>query len=139
MPAKNLNHDAVREALIADGWTITDDPLRLQYGGRDLYVDLGAERNTLTASKADRSIAVEVQSFANPSDIRNLQEAAGQYGMYRIVLRKIDPNRSLYMAIEQEVFEGILSEPLGEAMRLEFGIELLVFDPIEKRVLRWTS
>jgi len=59
--------------------------------------------------------------------------------MYRIVLRKIDPNRSLYMAIEQEVFEGILSEPLGEAMRLEFGIELLVFDPIEKRVLRWTS
>lgn len=31
MPAKNVYHDAVRDALVADGWTI-DDPLRLQVG-----------------------------------------------------------------------------------------------------------
>jgi hypothetical protein len=30
-----------------DGWTITDDPLILSYGSRDLYVDLGAERDMI--------------------------------------------------------------------------------------------
>ena len=52
MPAKNVYHDTVIQALTADGWTITDDPLRLSYGGRDLFVDLGTERLTLAAEKA---------------------------------------------------------------------------------------
>ena len=36
MPARDLFHDAVRNALIKDGWTITHDPFRLSWGGRDL-------------------------------------------------------------------------------------------------------
>ncbi len=44
MPALDLYHDAVKNALLIDGWTITDDPLRLSYGGEDVYVDLGAEK-----------------------------------------------------------------------------------------------
>ena len=42
-------HSSVKNALIKDGWTITDDPLTLSYGGRDLYVDLAAERVTIGA------------------------------------------------------------------------------------------
>lgn len=137
MPAKNLHHDVVRAALIADGWTITDDPLWLQYGGRDLYLDLAAERNTFAAEKEGERIAVEVQSFAKASDIRNLQEATGQYGMYRVVMRKADPQRALFMAVACEVFEGILSEPLGQEMLAEFGIKILIFDPVTQRILRW--
>ncbi|NJL65136.1 MAG: fatty-acid oxidation protein subunit alpha, partial [Methylacidiphilales bacterium] len=38
--------DTVVQALINDGWEITDDPLVLSYGGRELYVDLGAEKTT---------------------------------------------------------------------------------------------
>lgn len=44
MPAKDKLHEAVRNALVRDGWTVTDDPLRLKVPGRLLYVDLGAER-----------------------------------------------------------------------------------------------
>jgi hypothetical protein len=40
VPARNIYHDTVATALTADGWTITDDPLRLSFGGRDLFVDL---------------------------------------------------------------------------------------------------
>ena len=36
MPAKNVYHDAVVQALVADGWTVTDDPLRLTYGDHDM-------------------------------------------------------------------------------------------------------
>ncbi|CCQ59468.1 hypothetical protein CWATWH0005_1292 [Crocosphaera watsonii WH 0005] len=32
MPAKDIYHDAVKNALIKDGWKITDDPLILSIG-----------------------------------------------------------------------------------------------------------
>jgi hypothetical protein len=32
MPAKDIYHDHVKEALEKDGWTITDDPYKLEYG-----------------------------------------------------------------------------------------------------------
>jgi hypothetical protein len=44
MPAKDLFHDAVKHALLREGWVITHDPLSLKVGRKDLFVDLGAER-----------------------------------------------------------------------------------------------
>lgn len=44
MPAKDIYHDAVKNALIKDGWIITDDPLHLKWGQKDMYVDLGAKQ-----------------------------------------------------------------------------------------------
>ena len=67
MPAKDLYHDAVVRALTADGWVITDDPLRLAFGARDLDVDLAAEL-AAAAEKAGRRIAVEVKSFIGASN-----------------------------------------------------------------------
>ena len=55
MPAKDIYHDAVRNALIKEGWTITDDPLILSIGKRDLFVDLGAEK-LITAEKDHQKI-----------------------------------------------------------------------------------
>jgi hypothetical protein len=39
--AKDIFHDCVKNALIKDGWTITDDPLRLELNDRKLYVGFG--------------------------------------------------------------------------------------------------
>ncbi len=44
MPARDLYHEAVKKALVRDGWTITHDPYRLTWAETDMYVDLGAER-----------------------------------------------------------------------------------------------
>ena len=62
MPRKDTYHDAVVQALKADGWTITHDPLILSFGGRDVYMCLGTER-PIGAEKDGRKIAVEVKSF----------------------------------------------------------------------------
>ena len=43
MPGRDVYHNHVKHALIKDGWMITDDPLHLEWGVKDLYVDL--ERN----------------------------------------------------------------------------------------------
>lgn len=77
MSAKNIHNDAVIEALVADGWSITDDPLSLEVGGRDMWVDLGAEKDTLLAEKGEIRIAVEVASFVGNSPILDLQKTLG--------------------------------------------------------------
>ena len=62
MPAKDIYHETVKNALIKDGWTITHDPLVLRWGTTDVYVDLGAEQ-LLAAEKNEQKIAVEIKSF----------------------------------------------------------------------------
>lgn len=101
MSARDLHHDALKHALVKDGWTITHDPLRLAWGGKDMYVDLGAER-LLTAEKEGRKIAVELKSFVSPSEINDLQNALGQYCLYHSVLQRNEPERRLYLAIHRE-------------------------------------
>ena len=68
MPALDLYHSQVRNALIKDGWTITNDPLTLELEDRNLYVDFGAER-LLEAERGTEKIAVEIKAFRNPSPI----------------------------------------------------------------------
>ncbi len=51
MPARNIHHDVVIQALRADGWTITHDPFTILYGERRLFIDLGAERAAIAAER----------------------------------------------------------------------------------------
>ena len=44
MAARDAFHQAVRNGLTKDGWTITADPVVVQFGGVDLYIDLGADK-----------------------------------------------------------------------------------------------
>jgi hypothetical protein len=56
MSAKDLFHEAVKNALIKDGWTITDDPLHLRISLKvDFYIDLGAEK-MFAAEKGNEKI-----------------------------------------------------------------------------------
>jgi len=71
MPARGFYHDTVKRALVKDGWTITHDPFNIKVGAKDLFVDLGAEQ-LLGAEKGNRKIAVEIKSFAGPSEIADL-------------------------------------------------------------------
>lgn len=82
MPAKDIYHEIVKQALIKNDWTITDDPLKLTIGGRSLYVDLGAEK-LIAAQKGNQKIAVEIKSFLSLSPIKDLENALGQYILYQ--------------------------------------------------------
>ena len=96
MPAKDLYHEVVKTALIKDGWTITDDPFRIRLArGRNLFVDLGAER-LLAADRSTERIAVEVKSFTRPSDMKDLEEALGQFVLYARLLIRHAPERTLF-------------------------------------------
>jgi hypothetical protein len=137
MPAKNIYHDAVVNALTADGWTITHDPLTLSYGGRDLFVDLGAERQAIAAEKAGQRIAVEVQSFLSRSPVRDLQEAVGQYEVYRTVLAETEPDRTLYLAVPRPVYDALLAEVFGRLIIDRLRLRVLIFDDEQQKVVQW--
>ncbi len=136
MPRRDLYHKAVAKALEKGGWTITDDPLRLNYGTRNLYVDLGAE-NLLAAEKEDRLIAVEVKSFAGESDMHDLEMALGQFVLYRGILAKIDSERTLYLAIPSFAFDDVFADQFGQTVIEQHELRLLVFEEDQQEVLRW--
>jgi hypothetical protein len=135
MPARDTYHDAVRNALIKDGWTITDDPFHLVWGARDFYVDLGAER-VMAAEKAGQRIAVEVKSFVSASEMHDLELALGQFVLYRSILEEQEPERMLFLAIPAEPAE-ILAEPIGQLLIGKHLLRALVFDPQKEEIVRW--
>jgi hypothetical protein len=136
MPAKDIYHDTVKRALIKDGWTITHDPLRLQWGTKDMYVDLGAER-LVAAEKAGRKIAVEVKSFIGPSEIEDLKDALGQFVLYRAVMSKTEPDRELYIAVRDAIYTELFEEPVGKLLMETEQIGLAVFDPEKEVIVKW--
>ena len=103
--AKDIYHDTVKTALIKDGWTITDDPLTLAVGERNVYVDLGSEK-LFAAEKEQQRIAIEVKSFIRPSPVQDLETALGQYVLYRGLLEESDVHRDrrLYLAVRDRIY-----------------------------------
>jgi XisH protein len=138
MPAKDLFHDAVKAALVKDGWTVTHDPLTLKVGKKDLFVDLGAEK-LLSAERGAEKIAIEVKSFVGPSEIKDLELAIGQYVMYEKVLRRIDPGRVLYLAIREASFQRLFQQELGMILLEDQVLKLFIFNPDTEEVLQWIA
>ncbi|MEG3897500.1 MULTISPECIES: element excision factor XisH family protein [unclassified Microcoleus] len=136
MPAKDIYHNTVITALEKDGWTITNDPLPLEIGGRSLSVDLGAEK-LFAAEKQGRKIAVEVKSFLAASPVHDLEEALGQYIVYEDILEFSEPERNIYLAVREEVYLDIFSEPIGQLLLRKKRLKLIVFDSSKEIIVRW--
>lgn len=138
MPAKDIYHDNIKNALIKDNWTITHDPYVIQYGRKDLFIDLGAKK-LIAASQGDRKIAVEVKSFISPSAVSDLQKALGQYTLYLDILARLEPERSLYLAIRQDTFTEVFQDPIGEILLENKRLKLLVFDEVKEEIQQWIT
>lgn len=44
MLTRDIIHYSVKEALVKEGWIITDDPYTIEYEDATVFIDLGAER-----------------------------------------------------------------------------------------------
>lgn len=138
MPAKDFYHSNVISALGKDGWTITDDPLRLKWRKRKMYVDIGAER-LIAAEKGRQKIAVEVKSFLSKSSLEDLEDALGQFILYHDVLQEIEPDRVLYLAIRKYVYDELFHDEVGSLLLKNKRLRLLVFDATAEEVLQWIT
>lgn len=136
MPAKDIFHDAVRKGLEKESWVITDDPLRIRSGRVDMQIDLGAER-IIAAEKGEEKIAVEIKSFVSSSNISEFHTALGQFLNYRLALKKQQPDRFLYLAVPQGVYETFFNLPFIEEVIDHFQLSLLIYDPNNEVISLW--
>jgi len=136
MSAKDIFHDAVRKGLEKESWVITDDPLRIRSGRVDMQIDLGAER-IIAAQKGEEKISVEIKSFVSSSNISEFHTALGQFLNYRLALKKQQPDRFLYLAVPQGVYQTFFSLPFIEEVIEQFQLSLLVYDSHNEVIVIW--
>ena len=135
MPAKDIFHDVVKTALQKEQWEITDDPLRLKWGIRELFVDLGAKK-LLIAQKGEIKIAVEIKSFIGRSPMNELENALGQYILYRNILEETEKERKIYLAIRKSTYDEVFSEPIGVLAVQKNNLRLLIFDDEKEEIVQ---
>ncbi len=137
MSAKDVFHPIVRSALEKEGWTITEDPIYLKVDEDRLYVDLGAENNLLGAERYGQKIAVEIKSFLGLSLINNFHEAMGQAWNYKVILAEQQPDRVLYLAVPEDIYEEFFTRRLAQMSVTRMQLNLLVFNPIREEIVLW--
>jgi len=91
----------------------------------------------IAAEREGRRIAVEVKSFLGASEMDDLENALGQYGVYRVILEKRDPDRVLYLAVPDELREMLLDEPDFRDILRAFDARLIFFEPHQEKTVKW--
>lgn len=138
MAAKDLFHDAVKQALQKDRWTITADPLIIKIDKIKFEIDLGADR-ILAAEKEEQKIAIEIKSFLSNSTLTDFHVALGQFLNYRLALQMTQPDRTLYLALPLDTFESFFQETfVKEAVRI-YHLKLIVYDPCKEVIVEWIN
>jgi len=138
MPAKDIYHNAVRFALVKDGWEILREDYTLEYGGDRLYVDLAAEKS-IAAEKQGQKILVEVKSFLGRSFINDLEQAVGQYIVYRDILIETALDFELYLAITQGTYKSYFQRQLTQMIINRNQVKLLIVDPESEVIVQWIN
>ncbi|BAY27643.1 fdxN element excision controlling factor XisH-like protein [Calothrix sp. NIES-2100] len=136
MPAKDVYHNAVRFALIKDGWEILTEDYTLEYGGDRLYVDIAAEKS-IAAEKQGQKILVEVKSFLGKSFINDLEQAVGQYVVYRDILLETALDFELYLAITQGTYNSYFQRQLAQMIINRNQVKLLIVDAENEVIVQW--
>ena len=138
MPRLDIIHDAVKNALMKDGWKITDDPYIIQYRRTILYADLGAER-PIAAERNGQKLVVEAKSFVGASKIQDLKEALGQYDIYRYLLEATAPERKLYVAVSAVAYKSFFNQDVIQLILTRHQLPLIVVDVEAEEITQWIN
>jgi hypothetical protein len=136
--ARDMFHQAAREALEKEGWKITHDPypLVLKKDVAEYEIDLGAEK-LLGAEKGTEKIVVEIKSLMKTSLLHEFHSVLGQYLVYQYGLQKLEKDRKLYLAIPRFGQNKLNNIPPLLDMIKDFNIKIICFDSITKTIVSW--
>ncbi len=135
--AKDIFHEQVKNALIKDGWIITDDPLTVRISEAiKVQIDLAAE-NAIAAERDSEKIAVEIKSFIADSDISEFHTALGQYLNYVQALEEYEPERIVYLAVPEETYKDFFQLNFIQRTIKRYQMKLIVYEPTEEEIILW--
>ncbi|OUL29924.1 XisH family protein [Nostoc sp. 106C] len=136
MPAKDLYHDAVKNALIKDGWLIIADPYIIKYENAELYADLAAEK-PIAAERQGQKIVIEIKSFVGKSQMYDFHNALGQYIVYRNLIQVSEPEYNLYLAIDDIVYLNFFQRPSIQLIASQNHLQLIIVDIEQEQIVQW--
>ena len=73
------------------------------------------------------------------SPMHNLENALGQYELYRIYLKNVAPSEKLYLAISASTYTEQFVRPAFEIIVTEKKLPLLVVDIKSEEVVQWIN
>jgi hypothetical protein len=91
----------------------------------------------LAAEKGEERIAVEIKSFVGPSPIHDFEEALGQFLLYFSLLKRVDKERKLYLAISEVTNDSLFSREGIRAVLDDYSIPRVVVRIAEEEVVSW--
>jgi len=137
MPAKDKYHDNVVNTLKKDGWRIVRENVAIGDEVRVLFIDILAKREN---DEAIEAVLVEVKVFEGiRSPMTYLEKAIGQYMIYLAFLDYIEDTTPLYLAVPSAIYNDLLSEEIVAHAIQFLKMKLVVFDPIQERIVRWIT
>lgn len=132
MPSRDKYHEVVVRALEKDGWTIAKDPMTLMLEDRRLYIDLLAERDNV------EGVFIEIKVFEKMASPMNyIANSVGQYKLYEAALDWLEDSRPIYLAVPNLVYDNFLTEPIVAHFLKIMVVKIVIYDPVEERILRW--
>ncbi|MCU0347707.1 MAG: XisH family protein [Saprospiraceae bacterium] len=134
--AKDKYHYLVKQALIVEGWTITDDPLEINTLVADLEVDLGAEK-IIAAEKGVEKIAVEIKSFLSKSWLHDFYKAVGQFGFYNLAIAAGEKDRVLYLAMPDTAYNFLFRDPISQELARINNMKFIIFSVENQNIKSW--
>jgi hypothetical protein len=138
MSALDIIHEAVRAALLKDGWTITNDPMTLNYKDLTVFADLGAQRAVGAERKGER-VVIEIKTLGGPSPVFEFERALGQYLIYRAVLSLAGISDRIYLAVSTAAFNEFFSRESIEMILKIYDVLLVVVDIKTQEIVKWTT
>src|SRR5690242_3185819 len=124
MPALDLIHDKVKNALAKDGWTITFDPYRIKFLDALVYADLGAQY-PLGARRGTRKIVVETKSFLGLSPMQEFKLALGQFLLYRAFLEQVAADHEMDLAVSVNAYDSFFQKESIRYVTERYDIALI--------------
>ena len=78
-----------------------------------MFIDLAAtghefnNGNLIAAKQGNFQLALEIKEFRGNSPIVDLEQAIGQYILYQLLLKEVDPVREIYLAISSFTYTAV--------------------------------
>jgi hypothetical protein len=80
-----------------------------------------------------------VKSFLGLSPIRDLEQALGQYGVYRALLEVLEPGREIYLAVPSGAYHSVFQRRAVQLIVNRFQTKILVVRVDTEEIEQWIS
>ena len=117
---------------------VTNNSTGVYHADTDVYADLRIVK-TVDETTVQRALVIEIKGFAGDSPIHSLENALGQYELYRMYLQSIAPDDKLYLAISETTYTKQFLRPSFAFIVREKRLPLLIVNTEQEVIIQWIN